>query len=205
MPPKPADPLLILLHGYSNNAGELAWLGDIFAQHVPQARIARLNAPFPHEEGSGGYQWYSLASVTARNRRPRVTAARAALDALLRETIAQAGLADRLDQVGLVGFSQGATMAFDAVASGRWTVGAMVTFACRVATARPFRPRPETPMLMVHGLEDEAVPAWNSLKAWGDLHRAGHPADLVACAGVGHDISPAAAAYAAEFLARHLA
>ncbi|MCF1710460.1 prolyl oligopeptidase family serine peptidase [Tabrizicola sp. J26] len=205
MPKPPADPLLILLHGYSNNAGELGWLGELLAEHVPQARIVRLNAPFPHEEGSGGYQWYSLAGVTPRNRPARVRAARAALDTLLQATIDEAGLSGRLDRVGLVGFSQGATMVFDAVASGRWAVGAMATFACRVATTRPFAPPPTTPMLLVHGLQDEAVPAWNSLKAWGELHRAGHPADLVACAGVGHDISRPAAAYAGQFLARHLA
>ncbi len=205
MPHAPADPLLILLHGYSNNSGELAWLGEILAEHVPKARIVRLNAPFPHEEGSGGFQWYSLAGVSPRNRPGRVRAARAPLDTLLQAAIDEAGLSGRLDRVGLIGFSQGATMVFDAVASGRWPVGAMATFACRVATARPFGPAAATPILLVHGLEDEAVPAWNSLKAWGDLHRAGHPADLVACAGVGHDISRAAAAYAGQFLARHLA
>ena len=54
-------------------------------------------------------------------------AARGALDDLLMRQLDLYGFAHRLDRVALVGFSQGATMVFDAIASGRWPVAAAWT------------------------------------------------------------------------------
>jgi phospholipase/carboxylesterase len=132
------------------------------AAGLPDVAITAPDAPFVHDDNPALGQWHSLTGVTRANRPARVAAARGALDTLLRSQIAEQGFAGRLDRVALVGFSQGATMVFDAIASGRWPVAAAVTFACSVTRPDPVAPPPGTEMLMVHGSADRAVPPGNS-------------------------------------------
>ena len=179
---------------------DLGGLQAGLAAGLPDVVITAPDAPFAHDDNPALRQWYSLTGVTRANRPARVATARGALDSLLRSQIAAKGFAGRLDRVALVGFSQGATMVFDAIASGRWPVAAAVTFACRVTRPDPVAPPPGTKMLMVHGSADRAVPPGNSASGRTLLRRHGLDADHLVCAGVGHEISPAAAAYAAMFI-----
>jgi len=158
------------------------------------------DAPFAHDDDPAVRQWYSLTGVTRANRPARVAAARGSLDALLMRQLDSYGFAGRLDRVALVGFSQGATMVFDAIASGRWPVAAAVTFACRVTRPDPVAPPPGTRMLMVHGSADTAVPPNNSATGRTLLRQHGLDTDHLVCTGVGHEISPAATVYAARFI-----
>ncbi len=168
---------------------------------LPDFAITAPDAPYAHDDDPVLRQWYSLTGVTKANRPARVAAARGALDALLRLQVDAYGFSGRLDRVALVGFSQGATMVFDAIASGRWPVAAAVTFACRVIRPDPVAPPPGTKMLMVHGSADRAVPPGNSATGRTLLRRHGLDTDHLVCAGVGHEISPAAMVYAARFIA----
>jgi phospholipase/carboxylesterase len=180
---------------------DLGILQTGLAACLPDLAITAPDAPYADDADPALRQWYSLTGVTKANRPARVAAARGALDALLRRQVDAYGFSGRLDRVALVGFSQGATMVFDAIASGRWPVAAAVTFACRVTRPDPVAPPPGTKMLMVHGSADRAVPPGNSATGRTLLRRHGLDADHLVCAGVGHEISPAATVYAARFIA----
>jgi hypothetical protein len=69
-----------------------------------------------------------------------VLGARAGFDSTLSAIIHEHGLADRLDRVVLVGFSQGTIMALDALASGRWPMGKIVGFSGRLVAPENARP-----------------------------------------------------------------
>jgi predicted esterase len=88
-----------------------------------------------YDGGGSGRQWFSVAGVTQANRSERVRHARAVFDRVVSGEIEKHGFAGRFDCVAFFGFSQGAIIALDAVASGRWPVRAVVVASGRLATA----------------------------------------------------------------------
>ncbi len=194
-------PLMILLHGVRATGRDMDWLAGALSQHVPGAVFAQPDAPFADDESGVGRMWFSTRDISAESRAARVEAARPAFDAVLSEVLSAHRRAN-LTGVALVGFSQGAIMALDAVASGRWPVAACVGFSGRLA-CMPATP-PTTPILLVHGLEDGVVPPIETRQAARRLRAAGVDLQQVLLPGLGHQISAKGAARAGRFLARRL-
>ncbi len=192
--------LVIFLHGVGSNGADLAGLGEAWRGVLPNAAFAAPDAPFRFDMGGPGRQWFSVQGVTAQNRLQRVAEARPAFDAVLNGIVAQHKMQDRLDQVTLVGFSQGSIMALDAVASGRWPVGAVVAFAGRLASLEPLTPSTKTPVLLVHGDADQVMPVQEAALAQQHLERAGVTVERFILPGVGQTISAQGGAKAVEFL-----
>jgi len=95
-------PLLVLLHGVGSHEGDLAGL----APYLPQDyALVSLRAPLPHGDG---FSWYPL-DVPGR---PDVVGVDEAAAAVLRFVD---GLGDDHPTVGLVGFSQGGSLALQLV------------------------------------------------------------------------------------------
>lgn len=193
--------LVILLHGVYASGDQLMWLGDLWRTSLPHPAFAAPDAPFA---GASGRQWYSLDGLTRENRPERVAAVRPAFDALLREIVAAHGLSDDLRRVALVGFSQGATMALDALASGRWPVAAVVAFSGRLASPPPLAPALATAALLVHGDDDPVIPCDEGREAAALLQKLGVKTQLHILHGIGHSVSPEGASLAGAFLAEHL-
>lgn len=198
------DRLVILLHGVGAHGASIAWLADHLS--APGLTFAAPDAPFAFDQAPAGpaRQWFSVTGVTAANRGARVTAARAPLDAVLSETIAAHGLTGQPQRVALVGFSQGAIMALDAAASGRWPFGAIAAFSGRLASPLPLSPAP-TPILIAHGLQDGVIPATEAEAAHAALTAAGAHPHLVLEDRVGHAPGPKGVARAAVLLANWVA
>ncbi len=194
--------LVILLHGFGSNGADMAGLAEVMAPALPSIAFASPDAP--HPAGGMGRQWFSVAGVTVENRPARVAAARPGLDAILNNLIAEAGFAERLDKVILLGFSQGAIMALDAMASGRWPLGGIVAFAGRLATPEPLSPALETPVLIVHGTEDRMMPVAEAHDAERRLTALGATAELLIEPGIGHQIGREGLARAVSFIRERL-
>lgn len=192
--------LAILLHGVNARGRDVAALARNW--DLPEMAVAAPDGPEPSGETPGARRWFSLQGITPENRPGRVVAARAAFDRILEETIAAHGLSGRPERVALVGFSQGAIMALDAVASGRWPVAAVVALSGRYATPDALPAR--TPALIVHGEADPAIPPSESLNADLCLRRIGCPVETHLLPGLGHHIGPESAALTRAFLRRHL-
>lgn len=192
--------LVIFLHGVNASGDDLAPLARMFAQFLPNTDFASPDAPEPTPIG---YQWFSLEGVTPQNRAQRVIDARPAFDRLLEKICADHGLKGAYDRIGLVGFSQGSIMIYDALASGRWPVAAAVAFSGRYAPLAEEKPV-TTPLLILHGGEDSVIPYQESEQAALALQKLGARIEFEIEPGLGHGISPAGAASAAGFLARFL-
>ncbi|MBA3043461.1 MAG: dienelactone hydrolase family protein [Gammaproteobacteria bacterium] len=192
--------LVIMLHGVGSSGNDLAPLGHTWKATLPNAVFVSTNAPAPSSFGSG-YQWFSVAGVTEENRSARIVAARPSFDRVISWIIAENGFADKLDRVALVGFSQGTIMALDAVASGRWPVGAVVGFSGRLASPLPLQPALETSILLVHGSADPVIPATETSEAAAALQTIGLKVETITLAGVPHTIAAEGAARAGSFLA----
>lgn len=197
--------LVIFLHGVGSRGSDLAPLASVLAPHLPEAAFAAPDAPLPFDGGGTGRQWFSIRGVTEASRPQRIVDARAGFDATLTDIIREHGLSDRLDRVALIGFSQGSIMALDALASGRWPLGAIVAFSGRLASPEPLSPSRTTRTLLIHGEADPVISATESLEAERRLKSAGAVADVRLLPGVIHTISSEGAALAAAFLAKALA
>jgi phospholipase/carboxylesterase len=194
--------LVIFLHGVRADGTQLAPLGDRWGEILPHTAFAAPDAPFAAIRG--GRQWFSLDGVTRESRPQRIAAARRDFDALLGGVVAAHGLTDDLNRVALVGFSQGAMMALDALVSGRWPVAAVVAFSGRLASPPPLAPPPGAAVLLVHGEDDAAIPCQESRDAAATLQELGVRMQVKILPGVNHQVTPEGAALAGAFLAQSL-
>jgi phospholipase/carboxylesterase len=162
---------------------------------LPTTRFAAPDAPF--QSSQGGRQWFG---VDGQELRPeRIAMVRKAFDRVVMDVVDQEGFSQALGQVALVGVSQGSIMALDAVALGRWKIGALVSFAGLL----PLPPLPTAtriPILLVHGKDDQTIPSMASRVAAGQLKAAGYDVTLDIEPGVGHTISTDGAQKALVFL-----
>lgn len=198
-----AKALVIFLHGVGSNGDDLAPIGQHWAALLPDVVFASPDAPYAFEQGFG-YQWFSLAGVTVENRPARVREARAAFDARLSEIMAQNTMADQWDKVVLVGFSQGAIMALDALVDGRYPLAGVVAFSGRLAFDGPLTPQPYTPAMLIHGHADDVIPWRESESAAHRLKSANVPTETLFEPKTGHSISGQGALHAAAFIAQCL-
>jgi phospholipase/carboxylesterase len=196
--------LVILLHGVGSNGADMAGLAEMMAPGLPGIAFASPDAPLPFDGGGMGRQWFSVAGVSVENRPARVAAARSGLDAILNSLIAEAGFAEHLDKVVLVGFSQGSIMALDAVASGRWALGGIVAFAGRLATPAPLAPATEMPVLIIHGDADRVMPVAEAHDAERRFTALGVKVEVLIEPGIGHQVGRAGLARAVGFIRERL-
>jgi phospholipase/carboxylesterase len=190
--------LVILLHGVGSNGADMAALGKAWQASLPETVFDAPNAP---SRFGGGFAWFSIDGVTEANRPQRVEAARADFDRVTAAIIDRHGFSDTLDQVALVGFSQGSIMALDAVASGRWPIGRVLGYSGRLASPAPLRPSLSTEVLLIHGSEDPVIAAGETAKAAAVLGALNMRVDSVILPGLGHTISAEGADRGRSFLA----
>lgn len=199
-----AKGLVILLHGVGSNGEDLAALGAHWSDELPDVVFSSPNAPYGFELGPG-YQWFSLAGITPDNRPQRVAEAREAFDQQLTSVLTEHEMADHLDKVVLVGFSQGSIMGLDAVVSGRWPVAGLVSFSGRLASPAPWRAAENTPVMMIHGMADSVIPWSETETAAEKLRHAGFTVSTQFDPSIGHTISAQGANSAAHFIRNCLA
>ncbi|WP_115119941.1 dienelactone hydrolase family protein [Synechococcus sp. UW105] len=144
-----AQARLVLLHGWGADADDLLILGEALVRQTRTALdVVALPAPELHPQGMGR-QWYGLFPAEWE----AVPAAQEHLKARLLE-LANDGLP--LQATVVLGFSQGAAMA---LATGT-TLPLAGLIACSGYPHPNWNPpiqRP--PVLLIHGLQDEVVPA----------------------------------------------
>jgi phospholipase/carboxylesterase len=193
--PMPEKSLVIFLHGIGASGAQLMPLASSWRSRLPTARFVAPDAPMHHRYG---HQWFSTEGNPLDP--ARILAARDAFDAVIGDVVRREGFDDAYDRVALVGVSQGAIVALDAVASGRWQVGALVSFA-GLLPPHPVSPvSKDTAILLVHGQNDMTIPPMASDLAAAQFRAAGFKVELEMEAGVGHTISPSGANKALTFL-----
>ncbi len=191
--------LVIFLHGIGASGAQLMPMASSWRAGLPNTRFAAPDAPVHHWRG---HQWFSTEGNPLDP--ARVMAAREAFDGLIDHVVRREGFAESHDRIAFVGVSQGAIVALDAVASGRWKVGALVSFA-GLLPPQPISPSSkDTPILLVHGQADATIPAAASTLAAARLGAAGYKVELDVEPGVGHTISSTGARTALSFLQKSL-
>lgn len=175
-------------------------LAESWRSSLAGVSFAAPDGPLGFDRGPGR-QWFSISGVTDENRPGRIAAARDAFDTTLRAEVNRHGFADRLNRVMLVGFSQGAMLALDAVMSGRWPVAGAISFSGRLASPAPLHPSSSTKVLLLHGSTDAIVPAVETDRAAELMRSLGMDVRSRVFPGLGHSISAEGANLALNFAA----
>jgi len=192
--------LFVLLHGVGARASDLAPLARRLAAEYPQAAVAGLDAPHAFDgapPGHGGRQWFSVAGVTEANRPERVAAARPGFVATIRAL--QARFAMDWPHTALVGFSQGAILALEAVQAEAQLAGRVLAFSGRHATAPTHAPV-DTTVHLLHGMADRVIPPGPAIDAAERLVALGGDVTADVLPGIGHELHPALVERAIEQL-----
>jgi phospholipase/carboxylesterase len=202
-----AKSLVVFLHGYGANGADLLDIGDVLAAHLPDTAFVAPDAADRVSGAPSGYQWFPIprfdgsSEVQARDGLQR---AAADISAFLDQRLAYEGLGP--EALAIVGFSQGAMMAFEVAPRRAAPVAAVVAISGRLihpdllATQTLSRP----PFLIMHGDQDQVVEfeemalAANALVA-AEFETYGH-----VMMGMGHGISQDGLSSMLGFLKQYL-
>ncbi|CUX67358.1 putative esterase [Agrobacterium tumefaciens str. Kerr 14] len=195
-----ASHLIICLHGIGASGAQMKPIADSWRGHFPGATFVTPDAPL--KNGYGGHQWFKVDGMQLDS--ARIQEARGAFDATIGDVIRREGFDGKNGSIAFVGVSQGAIVALDAVASGRWKVGALVAFSGLLPPTTISRSGNRTPVLLIHGADDRTIPSMASTVAAGELKVAGFQVEIDIEPRVGHTISLSGANKALQFLRRTL-
>jgi phospholipase/carboxylesterase len=205
-----ARQLVVFLHGYGADGNDLIEIGRVWQPLLPQAAFVSPHAPEPCGQAPVGRQWFALTFRDPNERFVGVNKAAPILQRFIDAELARLGLPP--SALALVGFSQGTMMALH-VGLRRATPPAAIVGYSGVLVLPPdgnpdsfageIRSRP--PVLLVHGEQDDLIPADALLQSAQSLAALGVPAQWHLSAGVGHGIDQEGLRHGGEFLARSLA
>jgi phospholipase/carboxylesterase len=201
---KPAQQLVILCHGVGADGFDLIDLGPTWGRALPDAAFVSPHAPSVHDSGFGR-QWFSIADRTPSVMEAGVREAAASLDPFIDAELARLALPP--DRYALMGFSQGAMTAL--FTGLRRAPGPRAILAFSGALLAPASLAAEIvsrpPVLLVHGEDDDVVPAERSRQAERALAAAGVPVEAVFVPHLGHGIDDTGLAMGALALQRAFA
>jgi len=185
----PPDLLFLVFHGVGSNAAQMGGLATRLAAEYPQAAIASIDGPEPFDgaPGGAGRQWFSVQGVTEDNRPARVAGALPRFIAAVRAAQQHFGMS--VPCTALVGFSQGAIMALEAVQAEPALAGRVIAFSGRHATAPQHAPQ-DTTVHLLHGLDDRVMPAGTTIDSAERLVALGGDVTADVLPGIGHELHP---------------
>src|SRR6266568_4612624 len=202
--PSARPPLLLLLHGIGADEEDLLPLARSL-----DPRFTVVSARAPHEAEPMGYRWYAIdwAVTPPRGDRGEIVASRDLLARFVEEATAAYGTDP--SRVFLFGFSQGAVMSLALILARPDLVRGVVAHSGRLSRLPGPDPAPEAlshaGALILHGEQDEVVPAAQGRKAYEVLAPLlGARVAYRAFEGLGHGISEESLAEAARWLKTRL-
>ncbi|HZS63635.1 MAG TPA: dienelactone hydrolase family protein [Xanthobacteraceae bacterium] len=202
-----ARQLVVLLHGYGADGDDLIDLGHAWQSLLPQAAFVSPHAPQPCAQAPAGRQWFKLTFRDSNERWTGVNAAAPELERFLESELTRRQLPP--SALALVGFSQGTMMALHVGLRRAAAPAAIVGYSGVLAAPDNFNPesfaaqiRSRPPVLLVHGTEDDLIPATALFQTAQMLAALGVPAEWHLSPGVGHGIDPEGLRQGGEFLAR---
>jgi phospholipase/carboxylesterase len=202
-----ARQLMVFLHGYGADGNDLIELGRAWQPLLPQAAFASPHAPEPCGGAPMGRQWFALTFRDPNERWVGVNKAAPVLERFIDAELARLALPP--SALALVGFSQGTMMALHVGLRRAVPPAAIIGYSGLLVLPPDGKPdsfaaeiRSRPPVLLVHGEQDDLIPAQALLQAAQGLAALGVPAEWHLSAGVGHGIDPEGLRHGGEFLAR---
>ncbi|SDR27707.1 phospholipase [Pseudovibrio sp. Tun.PSC04-5.I4] len=196
----PVRKLLVLLHGYGGDAGDMEPTGRVLRDGLPGTAVVCLNGPEPCAHWVEGRQWFAAMDFDAREVWDGVQVAAPLINRALDAELKHYGLNNRDMVIG--GFSQGAMVALH-VGPRRYVEPAgLLSFSgvlggpSNLIEQMLVRP----PVMLLQGADDDVVAPMYMEAAEGVLKSAGFDVEAHMIEELEHSIDEEAEAFALKFL-----
>jgi phospholipase/carboxylesterase len=194
--------IVVFLHGYGADGNDLIAMGQQWQSVLPDAVFVAPHAPQPCAQAPTGRQWFALDLRNDEELWRGVSGAAPALNAFFDAELARYRLGQ--DRLAVVGFSQGTMLALHVGLRRR--VAALVGYSGVLvgpehlgeASGRSAAP----PILLVHGDQDDLIPAGALFVSAEELAKAGIPCQWHLSPGIGHGIDAGGLMQGGLFLAQ---
>ena len=184
----PAKQLVVLLHGFAADGGDIVGLGKQWQRMLPDAAFAAPTALEFCTQPPMGHQWFDPSSPNPDDHWKGVEAAASIVDAFVDGELANLGLDD--SALALAGFSQGAIMALHVGLRRNPGPVAIVSFSGTLIGVDQLetdaRARPA--VLLCHGEEDQIIPVEAVQYTQTALMQVGVRTEAHVAEGMAHDI-----------------
>jgi phospholipase/carboxylesterase len=191
------DSLVVLIHGYGSDGEDLLFLGNAWSSLLPHTLFIAPHGPVICEGNPSGKQWFGLRDWDPARILKEIQAITPAFNRYLDGLLKLHNLPP--EKLALVGFSQGAMLALH-VGLMRPRCGGVVAYSgaflddpTEFKIARP-------PVLLVHGTEDQVLPASLSQDAEQRLKTLGVSTTLFLLPNLEHTIDPRGLGMGGSFL-----
>jgi phospholipase/carboxylesterase len=195
--------LVVFLHGYGADGNDLIAIGQQWRSLLPDALFVAPHAPQACAQAPVGRQWFALDLRNEEELWRGVNQAAPMLDAFIDTELARTGLG--ADRLVLVGFSQGTMLALH-VGLRRRVAGVVgysgVLVGAQHMTKRAEAPGSSPPILLVHGNQDDLIPAEALFVTAEELAKAGVACQWHLSVGIGHGIDNGGLTHGGLFLAQ---
>ncbi len=200
----PPKQLVLFLHGVGADGNDLIGLAPEFANLLPDAQFVSPNAPFHCDMAPMGRQWFSLQSRETAHMLTGINAAAPILNRYIDEILAKYSLG--LEQLVIIGFSQGTMMALHTLLQRPESCAAIIGYSGAIIGSAAFKQQivSKPPVCLIHGEEDIVVPFAALPDAESALTQAGVDVEAHAIPELGHSIDPQGIQAAHRFIERVL-
>ncbi len=201
------ESLVIFLHGYGADGGDLIGLGDLLAEYLPDTVFIAPNAPEKCVNNPMGYQWFPIPHMDGSSQEMARQSQAASVDLLnefLTEAMEKEGVA--ADKTFLIGFSQGTMMSLHVGPRRDDQLAGIVGFSGRLLDPELLDAELKTkpPILLIHGDQDQVVPPENLPLAASALSKAGMEVYTHISEGTAHGIAQDGLTLALQFILKQL-
>ena len=198
-----ANKLVVFLHGYGADGKDLIDLAKPFGMALPNASFISPDAPYPCAMSPQGRQWFPIEEIPMG----AIRASLGLLD-LIQNEIKKLSLTFK--DVILIGFSQGAMMSMQCLLINNEQLGAIIGYsgalkeenidAANDLILNGKHKYSDTPVLLVHGEQDEVVPFQSLEKSKYLLNKIGFNVQTLSRQNLAHGIDPEGISKGMEFL-----
>ena len=198
-----ANKLVVFLHGYGADGKDLIDLAKPFGMALPNASFISPDAPHPCAMSPQGRQWFPIEEIPMG----AIRASLGLLDLIQNEA---KKLSLTFKDVILIGFSQGAMMSMQCLLINNEQLGAIIGYsgalkkenidAANDLISNGKHKYSDTPVLLVHGEQDEVVPFQSLEKSKYLLNKIGFNVQTLSRQNLAHGIDPEGISKGMEFL-----
>lgn len=177
--------LFVFLHGSGSTPQAMIPVAFRFQARFPSAALVLPNGTA--RAGDESRDWFPTRGLSEANRQSRVDEILPEFDALVRREQARSGVTS--SATVLIGFSQGGTVALEAVKANNQLAGAVVAYGSRFATLPRSGARLQSSIHLVHGEFDSVVSRVHSERAARVLAHLRVPVTLDIIEHLGHALT----------------
>ncbi len=199
-----AKRLVVFLHGYGSNGEDLIGLAPFFAQIDPHCDFVSPNASERNAFNPVGFQWFPIPFIDGSSQEEMAKGlvnAQQELAIFVQDELSKRDLS--YQDLVLVGFSQGTMMALEHSLNASAQVSAVICFSGRLLLSDHLDPHEinKPPIALIHGADDDVVPAQDSQSAHDRLKNLGIDVSLHFSPNTPHSIAQDGLEFALNFYA----